>query len=111
MRLKVKMHENVAVLILSGKLGETEIASALHKKVKSFIREGVKKFVFDMEEIDGISSSGLGTLMACQTSAINAEGQIKLADVHQTVYQYFRITGLDTYFNIYDSEQDALDDF
>jgi anti-anti-sigma factor len=64
-----------------------------------------------MEEIDGISSSGLGTLMACQTSAINADGQIKLANVRQIVHKFFRITGLETYFDIYNSEQDALDDF
>ena len=81
------------------------MAASLHKKVKSLIRNETRKFVFDVGEIEGITSNGLGILMVCQTSVINSDGQIKLTGVNKTVQQFFSITNLDTYFDIYTSEK------
>jgi anti-sigma B factor antagonist len=111
MRIKVKMLEDVAVLVLSGKLGYTEMASSLHKKVKGFIRNGVKNIIFNMEDVDLITSNGLGILMACQTSVMNAEGQLKLIHPNDGVIQFLYITGLDGYFQIYETEKEALEHF
>ncbi len=111
MRIKVKMLDDVAVLILSGKLGYTEMASSLHKKVKRLIRNGIKNIIFDMEEVDFITSNGLGIIMACQTSVVNAEGQLKLIHLVETVQQFFNLTRLDGYFRIYSTEKEALEHF
>lgn len=111
MRLTVRKIEDVAVLTLSGKLGDMETAASLHMKVKGLIRSGIKKFVFNMHEIDGITSGGLGILMACQTSVVNGEGQIKLVKINKAVQQFFSITNLDTYFDIYESEEESLKNF
>ena len=105
------MLEDIAVLVLSGKLGYTEMASSLHKKVKGFIRHGVKKIIINMEDVDLITSNGLGILMACQTSAVNAEGQLELIQPNDEVKQFLRITGLDGYFQIYETEKEALEHF
>lgn len=111
MRLKVKITDDVAVLILSGRLGDTEMTSSLHKQVKNLIRKGIKKFILDFEEIESISSHGLGVIIACQTSIANANCQLRLIKPKQSIQQFFQICGLDNYFEVYQSEEQALEKF
>lgn len=87
------------------------MATSLHKKVKSFIRKGISNFIFDLEEVESINSSGLGIIMACQTSITNAKGHLRLIKLRKNVRRFFKITGLDGYFDTCDSEKEAVDRF
>lgn len=111
MRLKVKVLDHVAVLILSGRLGDTELSSSLHNQVKNLIRKKMKKFIIDLEEVESISSHGLGVIIACQTSIANANCQLKLIKLKQPIEQFLKICGLGNFFEIYDSEEEALQSF
>jgi len=111
MRIKVKIVDEVAVIILSGKLGDTEMTSSLHKTIKNLIRKEMQKFILDLEEVESISSHGLGVIIACQTSIANANCRLRLIKPKQSIQQFFHICGLHNYFGIYQSEDEALKNF
>ncbi|HWF93263.1 MAG TPA: STAS domain-containing protein, partial [Terriglobales bacterium] len=58
-----------------------------------------------------IDSGGLGTLVALYTSARNSGGSIKLANLTQRVGDLLQVTKLLTVFDVYDSEERALESF
>ena len=61
--------------------------------------------------ISYIDSGGLGTLVALYTTAQNAGGSVKLANLTQRVGDLLQVTKLLTVFEVYDSEEKALESF
>ena len=55
-----------------------------------------------------IDSGGLGTLVALYTTAHNAGGAVKLANLTQRVGDLLQVTKLLTVFEVYDSEEKAI---
>jgi anti-sigma B factor antagonist len=61
--------------------------------------------------VNYIDSGGLGTLVALHTTARNAGGTIKLANLTKRVGDLLQVTKLLTVFDVYNSEAEALDSF
>ncbi len=66
------------------------------------------KVIIDMSNITLINSTGIGILTACLATLKNAGGQLSLSNLHQRVKNVFRLTKLDTLFNIYHDIKSAL---
>jgi anti-sigma B factor antagonist len=61
--------------------------------------------------VNYIDSGGLGTLVALHTTAHNAGGTIKLANLTKRVGDLLQVTKLLTVFEVFDSEAEAVDSF
>lgn len=75
---------------LSGRLDTTtapELESLLKKELPD-----VKTLVFDMHELEYISSAGLRVLLSAQKT-MNRQGTMKLVGVSETILEIFEITG------------------
>ena len=75
---------------LSGRLDTTtapELESLLKKELPD-----VKTLVFDMHELEYISSAGLRVLLSAQKT-MNRQGTMKLVSVSETILEIFEITG------------------
>ncbi len=113
MQLKLKKRTVDGILAIEGdgRIVFGEESSLLREEVKRAIADGQKRIVLNLGEVSYIDSGGLGTLVALHTSAHNAGGAIKLANLTQRVGDLLQITKLLTVFEVYDSEYKALEAF
>ena len=111
MTIKEKMHGDVAVIELKGKLMGGPETQEIHDKVKELVAAGTKKVVINLAKVKWMNSSGLGALMGSMTSLRNADGDLKLANVTEKVQSLFMITKLITIFETYHSVDKAIESF
>jgi len=64
--------------------------------------------VIDMKNVDFMDSSGLATLIEALQLSRRNNGQLKLVAMQQRVRNIFEISRLESIFQIYDSEAEAL---
>jgi anti-sigma B factor antagonist len=110
MKLDTRTVDDVVVIDASGKIVFGEESSQLRDTVKKVIAEH-KKIVLNLAGTNYIDSGGLGTLVSLYTSANTAGASLKLANLTQRIGDLLQVTKLLTVFDVYDSEQKALDSF
>jgi anti-sigma B factor antagonist len=113
MQLKLnerKLSDGIVVLDCAGRLVFGEETSVLRDKVKSLVNPGAR-IVLSLADVTYIDSGGLGTLVALYTTAKNADASIKLARLTKRVGDLLQVTKLLTVFDVYDSEEEAVNSF
>ncbi|MBO5560974.1 MAG: STAS domain-containing protein [Firmicutes bacterium] len=93
-----KTQENDKLNIaLEGRL-DTSTAPQLEAELKSAI-DGVKELVFDITELEYISSAGLRVLLTAQ-KAMNKQGKMTVKGASEAVMEIFEVTGFVDILNI-----------
>ena len=112
MKIKTRMVNDVAVISLNGKLlGGPPASDEIKNEVYRLLDEGVRKFVFDLEGVSRMNSSGLGILISALSSIKNRGGEMKLAAVNETMEGVLVSTKLNTIFEIYGTAEGAAQSF
>lgn len=112
MQLKLSNRTVGGVLIVdcAGRIVFGEESAYLRDNVKQLLSER-KGLVMNLSGVTYIDSGGLGTLVALYTTARNLGGSIKLANLTHRVSDLLQVTKLVTIFDVYDSEEKAIDSF
>jgi len=97
---------DAVVLDLTGRLCVLE--HTLRKSISALLEEGHRCFVLNLAAVTYIDSDALGELISIWTSIRRAEGRLILLRPVDRVYELFRITKLNTVFEILDDESSAL---
>lgn len=113
MQLKLAKRTVDGILVIqgTGRIVFGEESSLLRDEVKKAVGDGNKKIVLNLGDVSYIDSGGLGTLVALYTTAHNAGGSIKLCNLSQRVGDLLQVTKLLTIFEVYDSEEKAIEAF
>ncbi len=85
-----KSEGNSVTLVLSGRL-DTSTASGLEEEVKTGL-EGTEDLVFDLTELDYISSAGLRVLLSA-LKKMQKQGSMKITNPNESVMEIFEVTG------------------
>jgi anti-sigma B factor antagonist len=110
LKLATRNKDGILVVDCSGRIVFGEESSLLRDTVKKIISEN-KRIVLNLGEVSYIDSGGLGTLVSLHTSAQNAGGTIKLANLTKRVGDLLQVTKLLTVFDVYNSEAEAIESF
>ncbi|MCU1301127.1 MAG: anti-anti-sigma factor [Candidatus Sulfotelmatobacter sp.] len=110
LKLATRAKDGVLVVDCTGRVVFGEESSLLRDSVKKAISEN-NRIVLNLGEVNYIDSGGLGTLVALRTTAQNAGGTIKLANLTKRVGDLLQVTKLLTVFDVYNSEAEAIDSF
>jgi anti-sigma B factor antagonist len=102
--------DGVKVIDCSGRIVFGDEASQLREAIKKELSEN-NRIVMNLGNVSYIDSGGIGTLVSLFTSARNAGGDIKLANLTKRVGDLLQITKLITVFESYDDEQKAVNAF
>ena len=98
----------VTVFDVSGKLtigrGDAELRDALHTAFEL----GRRDFLFNLEGVRALDSSGVGELVASKTSVENRGGRLKLVGLNPKVSEVLQVTQLVGIFESYPDEESAL---
>jgi anti-sigma B factor antagonist len=110
LKLNTRTIDGITVVDCNGRIVFGEESAVLRDTVKKLITEN-NRIVLNLAGISYIDSGGLGTLVALYTTAHNAGGAIKLANLTPRVGDLLQVTKLVTVFEVFDSEQEAIDSF
>jgi len=110
LRLSTRTLGGVLVVDCAGRIVFGEESAYLRDAIKKLIAEK-QNLVLNLAAINYIDSGGLGTLVGLYITARNTGTSIKLANLTQRVGDLLQVTKLVTVFDVYDSEQKAVDSF
>jgi len=106
MEIKETKVDNIAIYTLIGRLDASN-AEEFMNKMTTLAKAGQDKFVFDMEQLDYISSSGLRAFLTIR-KAIQGQGFVRFYQLTPQVLEVFTISAFNTIFQIFEDKEAAL---
>ncbi len=104
---EVKGLSGTALVILNGSIdAKTVITFQTH--LNSVKERGVERFIMDMENVKYVNSTGLGYLINLSDSVTPEKGGISLVKVQPKVKVVFDMLGLNAFFRIFNTRDEAL---
>jgi anti-sigma B factor antagonist len=101
----------VTVVDIGGRIVLGEESAKLRELVSELLKNGHKKILFNLVDVQYIDSSGLGSLVSAFTSVRRQGGELKLLNLTSKVHDVLQITKLYTVFDIMDDEAVAINSF
>ncbi len=111
MKIDTRTVGDVTILDCSGKITLGEGTMAIRNTVREVLKNGGKKIVLNLGDVNYIDSSGIGELVSTYTTVTNQGGQLKLLNLTKKIQELLQITKLLTVFSVYDNEQKAISSF
>ena len=110
MEITTRELENVKVVCFKGRIVyDTE--EVVKKETEKLIKGNIKNLVFNFSELTYINSSGLGLLINVLKQIRSARGDVKLASLRPELMELFKITSLNSVFDISADEETAIAKF
>ncbi|NNF06210.1 MAG: STAS domain-containing protein [Candidatus Eisenbacteria bacterium] len=111
MKISRNDRDGIAILKLEGKIMGGPDADLFQTQVKDLLAEGQNKVLLDLGKVSWVNSTGLGILISGHKTIENSGGSMKLLGVNKRIDQIFMVTRLNTVFEAFDDEADAMASF
>lgn len=106
--LKQKKVEDRLIVYLEGRLDVTVATDVEEQLIKLIDDEGEKHIILNLEQVEYMSSSGFRACIAILRKLKQRDGSLKLCNIRPSVKRIFDVIELTSLFDIYDSEEAAL---
>lgn len=110
MEITEKTINDIEIVFFKGRL-DAYNASLAENKLNELIDSGCVKMVADLSGVEYISSSGLRVMLSSLKKLKKQEGILKLSSLQPYVLEVFEIAGFTQLFEIYPSEEEAIESF
>ena len=107
MQLQHRNIEHALVVKPLEKRIDAAAATEFKQKMSDWIESGNRRIVLNLAEVDFIDSSGLGAIIS-SLKKIGNDGNLVICTVKETVMSLFRLTRMNRVFDIFPSEDEAL---
>lgn len=97
------MNSEIKVIKPSG-IFDGSLAGQVCHEVDSYMKEGLKVVLIDMESVTFIDSSGLGGVVNAFKTARSAGGKLVLCSISDQARMLLEITGMDQIFDIFPNQ-------
>lgn len=93
--------------------GRMDLANSLktEARINEKLQEGFRKMIFDLENLECLSSSGLRVFIALIKKMKEKNGRVVFCSLSSGVQSVINMTRLDDVFDIYRNRTEALDSF
>ena len=105
--LDVTEHNGHTVLAVQGEV-DVYTAPRLRERLVELVTEGKRKIVVDLEGVDFLDSTGLGTIISALKRVRTHGGDMRLVCTQPRIRRLFEITGLDKAVPLHASLDDAV---
>ncbi len=102
--------EDVEIIFVGGIL-DAHTAPILENSIKETIENGIVRIIFNLKDLEYISSAGLGVFMAFIEEIRNKNGDFKFAEMKEKIYSIFELLGFHLIFDILKSNDEAINYF
>jgi anti-sigma B factor antagonist len=100
------------ILILSADGGlNSHNADQFVSELQTLVESGARKLIVDCTRLSYISSYGIGILIRLHKKLAEVGGEVKIASVESPIIKVLRLLRLDTVFEIYHNNREALEAF
>lgn len=111
MDINVRKRSQVQVVQLRGPLRMGAAVDDLRQTFEEALTNGDTRIVLNLAEVGMIDSSGIGLLVRFLASIKKSGGSIKLVQPSKFAVQTLRLVGVLNLFEIFDSDDDAVESF
>lgn len=111
MEVRTEQYKRCDVVAASGRV-DSQTAPQLEAAFEEILDAGRYNIVFDMDDVDFVSSAGLRVMIAVQKTCKKwNRGELVLANVPQRIYETLDLAGFVPLFQIHDDMVDAVASF
>ncbi|TGK82341.1 anti-sigma factor antagonist [Leptospira noumeaensis] len=107
MIIREKSSNQVAIITIEG---EVDLYNA--KELKDILDDKMRKnqyeIVVNLEKVPFMDSSGIGTLVTAMYKLKKYHGNLKVCSVHGSVAKVFKLTGMESHLEVFDTEENAV---
>jgi anti-anti-sigma factor len=105
---EIQIQSSICFLLLSGTILSKDEFEEVLGIIDEQLEEDQRKFILDLKALDQINSSGLNFILRIFTHIRNKGGDLVLIHANKTVSALFKISKLDTVFNISADKETAI---
>ncbi len=105
--METKKVDKSLVAYPKGRL-DLSLSSQLEEELSKLIDEGNLHIVLNFKNVEYMSSSGFRACIATLRKLNMCEGSLKISCIHSDVSRIFEVMELDSLFDIYETEEEAL---
>ncbi len=110
MEIREDKKGTVHVISIKGRL-DTTTYGMLEKRLSDLYETGEKQILVNCHHMDYVSSSGLRVLLIGLKRAKIDEGRFAICCLRENIREIFEISGFSSIFDIYATEEEALNTF
>lgn len=110
MDIKTSELKRVTLFEVTGRIDSTN-ANELGDALNAAIDAGRTQLVLDLEQVEYMSSAGLRELVNALKKVKRGTGDLRLAAVAPRVMEVLELAGLDTIFEIFENQVEAVGSF
>ncbi|HOA06821.1 MAG TPA: STAS domain-containing protein [Spirochaetota bacterium] len=110
MEINRRESADIVVLDISGEI-DLYNAPEIKDTINQLIEDQKYNVIINLEKVSYIDSSGIGALISSLSSLKKYQGGLKIINVYASVRKVFELTKLTSFFEIFDSESDAVSSF
>jgi len=111
MKIETRTVGDIKILDCSGKITLGEGTMTVRNTVREVLKNGGKKIILNLADVNYIDSSGIGELVSTYTTVTNQGGKLRLLNLTKKIQELLAITKLLTVFQVFDTEQAAMGSF
>ncbi|MBN2346844.1 MAG: STAS domain-containing protein [Candidatus Aminicenantes bacterium] len=108
--VRSKIVNGVAVLYLKGHLDAHQVAR-FEKEIVRMIKDRTFKILINGQDLNYITSAGMGIIMGYIDEVREKGGDIKLCSLNERVHETFDLVGFTKMYDFVASEQAAIEKF
>ena len=109
MEIRKRFIKSVAVLYIAGNINVD--SASLIEETGRLLKEGIQKILCNFANVNIVDYNGLSILAIAYKNVINLRGRLKFCNVGSHIKELFKAARLDTVFEIYADEENALKSF
>ena len=106
-----QIEPDVTVLQIAGRITLGRECQAVEWAVDELIKNGSRKVVFDLAQLDYVDSTGIGIIVMSSGKMSAAGGELRIAALQPRVAELMRVTKLNQIMVFYSTVAAAVDDF
>lgn len=106
-----RRHGNVVILDVHGAISMGESKEKFAHVMDELFSEQDVNVLLNFEQINYVDSTGIGELVGYLNRFAENNRHLKIVKPHERIKKLLQITKLDTIFEIYEDEQEALKSF
>lgn len=103
--------DGISILELTGRLTFGPEDILLNDEIRHAIASRRIRLVVDLADVDKIDSAGLGTLLYARAELRRTGGSLALANLKPAHLKTLLVAKLETVFNVFASQSDAINSF
>ena len=108
MNIKVEKINDFSILKIGGKMDISNSAT-VESEIEKLFSSGEKNIIFNCNDLNYISSSGLRVFLLAQKKAVADKVKIHLCNLSPEIRKIFDISGFSTIFRIFDSQEEIFE--